>query len=112
EDLFVLIARDGTASDSLKILTHLDKIPAMKMYGALKTLERYWAPIPVVNLSEVIFKLNDGSTSPVMPGVVITGDKSEAGTKKNVDSVESPAYVMFDGTAVFKKDKLVGWLNE
>src|SRR5690606_28620680 len=33
-------------------------------------------------------------------------------TKKNVDSVESPAYVMFDGTAVFKKDKLVGWLNE
>lgn len=112
EDIFMLIAKDGAAIDSIQILTHLDKIPAMKIYGALKTLEKYWAPVAVVQLSELMFDLSDGRKYPVIPGVIVVGDKEQGNPKKNVESVASPVYLQFANTAAFHKDKLVGWLNE
>jgi len=112
EDLFILIAKEGKAMDTLKVLTHLDKIPAMKMYGALQTLEKYWASIPVITLNEVAYALSDGKKYPVIPGVFIVGDVKEGNSSQNVQFVESPAFLQFGGTAAFYKDKLVGWLNE
>jgi len=112
EGLYILIAKGGKAEETLKVLTHLDKIPATKMANALKTLERYWAPTTTVELSEVLYDLISDVTYPAITGIVVKGVKGDGDTTENVQTVDSPTYLQFEDTAIFKKDKLVGWLNE
>jgi len=112
EGLYILIAKGGKAEDTLKVLTHLDKIPATKMANALQTLERYWAPTNTVQLSEVLYDLISGAKYSSIPGIVVKGVKDGGKTTKNVQTLASPTYLQFEETAVFKKDKLIGWLDE
>ncbi|WP_256759288.1 Ger(x)C family spore germination protein [Cohnella sp. WQ 127256] len=112
EDLYTLIAKGNTAEDTLKVLTRLTKIPAVKMFGSLKTLNRYWAPTSVVQLSDVMFDLITENKHLAIAGIQIVGVKEQGDTKKNVEAVDPATYLQFADTAVFHDDKLIGWLNE
>jgi spore germination protein KC len=48
----------------------------------------------------------------VLTGIQIQGDPEEGKKEENVKTTDSPAILQYSGMAAFKKDKLVGWLNE
>ncbi|MEF2968319.1 Ger(x)C family spore germination protein [Paenibacillus sp. M1] len=113
EDLFTLVGKEGSAGDIVKVLTHMDKIPADRIRGGLRTLDKYWAPTSVIKLDEISYDLLTHERQLAVTGTDIKGGKTgDEGTKKNVESVESPAILQFAETAVFRDDKLIGWLNE
>jgi len=112
EAIYPLISRGTNAEETLKILTHLNKIPALQMYGSLRTLEKYWAPTTAAKLDDVLFDLITSSKQPTITGIKIEDGKTGEDSKKNVESPESPSYLKLEGTAVFRKDKLIGWLDE
>ncbi|WP_156411048.1 Ger(x)C family spore germination protein, partial [Paenibacillus sp. Soil787] len=45
-------------------------------------------------------------------GLRIKGEQEIGESKKNMEEIASPAQLQYSGLAVFKKDKLIGWLNE
>ncbi|WP_235550876.1 Ger(x)C family spore germination protein [Paenibacillus sp. Soil787] len=49
---------------------------------------------------------------PVVTGLRIKGEQEIGESKKNMEEIASPAQLQYSGLAVFKKDKLIGWLNE
>jgi len=112
EDLYTLIAKGVSAEETLKVLTHLEKIPAMKMFGSLKILDKYWAPTSANKVTDFTFDLIDRYTQPAIAGIEIKGEKGKGNTKDNVESVKPPTRLLIQGTAVFNKDKLIGWLDE
>ncbi|MFD0710339.1 Ger(x)C family spore germination protein [Paenibacillus sp. GCM10027626] len=112
ENLYVLIAKGSRAEDVLKVLTHLDKIPAAKIANAMKTLDKYWAPTSATKLEDIMYDLISGDKYPAMSGIMAAGKKGKGDSTKNVQTVDSPTILKFDGTGVFYKDRLVGWLNE
>jgi spore germination protein KC len=112
EAIYPLISRGTNAEETLKILTHLNKIPALQMYGSLRTLEKHWAPTTATKLDDVLFDLITSSKQPTITGIKIEDGKTGKDSKKNVESPESPSYLKLEGTAVFRKDKLIGWLDE
>ncbi|MEK3663045.1 Ger(x)C family spore germination protein [Paenibacillus sp. FSL F4-0236] len=110
-DYFIVVAKDTKAEDALKILTSLEKIPAVRLFSSLETSEKQWAPTSTVTLGTLITELVSKGKNPVLTGVVINGNVDVGQTQKNVETVDSPTELKYSGLALFKEDKLIGWLN-
>jgi spore germination protein KC len=110
-DYFIVVAKDTKAEDTLKILTSLEKIPAVRLFSSLETSEKQWAPTSTVTLGTLITELVSKGKNPVLTGVVINGNVDVGQTQKNVETVDSPTELKYSGLALFKEDKLIGWLN-
>lgn len=111
-DFYIVVARQTNAEDALRVLTHLEKIPAYKIFTTLKTSEVEWAPTTTVTLDRLITELVSEGRHPVLTGLRIEGEQETGGSKKNIETIDSPVKLYNSGMAVFKGDKQIGWLNE
>lgn len=111
-DFFIVIAKGTSAANVLKIVTPLEKIPANKLFDSLKTSEKVWAPTSGVTLHELISDLVSKGKHPVLTGLKVAGSQKIGETKHNIEVISNPARLQYTGLGVFRKDKLIGWLNE
>lgn len=111
-DYFIAVAKQTNADDTLKILTAIERIPAFKLYSTLESSEKSWAPTTTVTLDELLSTLATPGRQAVLTGLQVKGDQKVGETRGNVNMVKSGAQLQYSGIAVFKADKLVGWLNE
>lgn len=111
-DFFVVIAKDMTAGEVLNVTTTIENIPANKMFNTLKTSQASWAATNGFILDELIANLTSDGKEAVLTGILVTGEQKKGSSKQNVESITPPARIEYDELAVFKKDKLVGWLTE
>ncbi|MGO4693110.1 Ger(x)C family spore germination protein [Paenibacillus sp. 2TAB26] len=111
-DFFIVVSKHTTAENTLKVLTKLETIPAVSLFSTLQTSEQQWAPTTTVTLDELITTLVSEGRDPVLTGLVVLGDEQIGQEKRNMEKVLTPTTLQYSGLAVFKKDKLIGWLNE
>lgn len=111
-DFYVAIAKEATAEELLNVTTTLESIPANKMFNTLKSSENSWAGTNGITLDELIADLISEGKEAVLTGIMVIGDQELGSSKQNVESITPAARILFDDLAVFKKDKLVGWLTE
>lgn len=111
-DFVVTIARGATAKQVLEVLTQLDKVPSTKIFTSLKASEKYWAPTSAVYLDEIINSMVSVGKEAVITCIVIDGDKTGKQSIQQSQRVNQETMLKFAGIGVFKKDKLVGWMNE
>lgn len=111
-DFYVLIAKGTTAKKVLNVTSSLEKIPSNNMFYALKTSEKAWSATRTVTLDELINELVTPGKEPVVTGVVIKGDKEKGKKLENIMKTNPDAALFITHLGVFKKDKLIGWLNQ
>ncbi|MEK5253178.1 Ger(x)C family spore germination protein [Paenibacillus sp. FSL F4-0125] len=111
-DFYVMVARDTTASDVLNILTPMDKLPANKLFSSLDNSYKDSAKTVAVTLDDFIENLLSLGENPVLTGVEVMGNPKDGEEKSNVERTTPKARLEYHTVAVFRKDKLIGWLNE
>lgn len=111
-DFYVVIAKDAKAEDVLKVLTHLEDIPANKLFTSLETSEKAWAPSMAVTLDELTADIVAEGKEAQLTGLQIKGGIPKAEKSEHVQEIETDVDLKYTGMAVFKDDKLIGWLNE
>lgn len=111
-DFYIAIARETTAASTLKIMTHLEAIPANQMFSSLQTSQKEWAPTASITLDQLIMDIVSKGKEPVVTGLRLRGNREVGKSRKNVEEIASPAQLQYSGLAVFRKDKLIGWLNQ
>jgi spore germination protein KC len=111
-DFYIVVARGTTAENVLNILTPIEKIPSNKLFTTLEMSEKVWAPTVKVRLDSLISDLQTEGKDPVLTGIVIKGDPSKGDERSNINQIAPNAFLDYSGLAIFKKDKLVGWLND
>jgi spore germination protein KC len=107
----VVIARDIKAGDLVKSLTAIDKIPAEKVVKTLESTEELQGEHINVNIREVTQSLAALGKNPLISGFSLKGDAEKGRKMENVQSSELDAYLEADGIGVFKKGKLIDWLD-
>jgi len=107
----IVIARNGTAEDLLKILTPIDKIPANKIIKTILFTEKTIGENIDVNVNDVITGFVSPGREPVINGFSIYGDKNIGGTMTNLSSTEPSAYLGANGLGYIKNGKLVDWVT-
>ena len=112
-DYFVIVAKKTTAEQVLKILTvPLEKINANKIFESLEDSEKSWAATRGVTIDELISEIVFKGQNPLLTGIQIFGDPKEGERMESLQSTSTEPNLLFPGLAAFKKDKLIGWLDE
>lgn len=111
-DFYIVVARDDEASNLLSIMTSLEKIPSVELFDSLETSEKTWAPTVKVTLDKLISSLTAEGKHAVLTGVKATGDVEAGKTEENITSLVQKSRLKSVGLAVFKGDKLIGWLDD
>lgn len=111
-DFFVVVAKDMAASEVLNVTTTLEPIPANKMFNTLKTSESAWAATNGITVAELITDLVSDGKEAILTGIFVTGDLEVGSSRQNIESITPVTRIKYDHLAVFKKDRLVGWLTE
>ncbi|MCC3380508.1 Ger(x)C family spore germination protein [Paenibacillus farraposensis] len=111
-DFYLVVTKDNSAEDTLKMMTPLVPIPANNLFSSLESSEKNWSPSTTVTLDELIAALTSEGRQPVLTGLRIVGNKEMGESSSNAKMIEPPVLLQYSGLAVFRKDKLIGWLNE
>ncbi|KOO49884.1 Ger(x)C family spore germination protein [Viridibacillus arvi] len=111
-DFYVAIAKDMTAEELLNVRTTIENLPANEMFNTLKTPEATSTSTNGFTLDELIANLTSDGKEAVLTGILVKGELEMGSNKQNVESITPAAQIKYDDLAVFKKDKLVGWLTE
>ncbi|MBH5319753.1 Ger(x)C family spore germination protein [Paenibacillus sp. GSMTC-2017] len=111
-DFYLVIAKDARAIEVLDILTPMEKIPASKMFSSLEVSEKAWAPTVSVHMDQLITDIVNKGKEVALTGIQIDGSSKAGTSRKNLEKPDTPVNLKYQGVAVFKGDKLVGWLNE
>jgi spore germination protein KC len=107
----VVIARHHSAEDVLKILTPIDKISANQIIKTLQFSEKVWGQTINVDVGKIINDLASSGKAPIISGVEIVGSVQKGKRQTNVQASEPDARLNVNGLAIFKGDKLVGWIS-
>ncbi|MDD9268958.1 Ger(x)C family spore germination protein [Paenibacillus sp. GCM10023248] len=111
-DFDVVIARDTTAKDLLSIMTPLEQVPANYIYNSLEAAKKEWTSAVTIKLDQLSKAIVTPGRSPVISGIQIVGEYSSGSGKANINYTTPKVRLQYSGNAIFKRDRLVGWLNE
>ncbi|MGR6902808.1 Ger(x)C family spore germination protein [Lysinibacillus sp. BSL11] len=111
-DFTVIVSQQATAKDVLNVLTPIEKIPANKMLNSLKVMQDAWGSTLEVDIEDLVTKLGVNDQFFVLSAIEVLGEKSLGIDQTNVERIETPVKLKFTGLAIFKEDKLLGYLDE
>jgi len=106
------VVKGGTASDLLKIITPLNPNPATEVNSSIQAVHDIYGAAYLSYIDEFLACLLSDLNNPVLTGIEIEGDIKKGSETKNVESTEVETKLTIVDLAVFKSDKLIGWLNE
>lgn len=110
-DFNILVTKNHSAGDFAMINDPVERVPSLKVQKSIKSLLKSWGGDPRVRLTDFIDAIIAEGRSPVASTVVIEGDPEKGQNAESNMEVKAPARIMLDGLAVFKKDKLIGYLS-
>ena len=110
-DFYMTVAKGATAYDTLNVQTALEKIPANKVFDSLENSEKRWAPTRTVTLDELVSSIVSKGRQAMLTGIYVYGDPEAGSNVTNAQNISPKSGLRLDYLGVFKKDKLVGWLN-
>ena len=107
----IVIALDVQAKDIIETLTSIDKVSADKVIKTLKSTEHELGESVSVDIQELIKNLVSSGREPVIGGFTI---KKNDENKKKIEitsATTNPSSPKTSGVAIFKKGKLVDWMD-
>ncbi|WP_238482590.1 Ger(x)C family spore germination protein [Lederbergia galactosidilytica] len=107
----VVIAKDTSANNLLKVSSPIDKIPANKITKTLEFSEQQWGEQWPVNIRELLNALSADGREAIIPSFKYFGSVEEGERMENLQSTAPETVLKADSIAVFKKDKLIGYLH-
>ncbi|MEK3885407.1 Ger(x)C family spore germination protein [Paenibacillus sp. PL2-23] len=111
-DFNIVVARGSKAESFMKLYTPVEKLPTYSMLQSLRTSEKSWAPTVSVTMDQAMDRLSGNGYELALTGIQLFGDPQLGESSRNVESFRAARRFRYKGIAVFRGDRLAGWLNE
>lgn len=111
KDYSVVVARNAKASDILKILTPLETVPSVSLAQTLIAGSENYGSISRLTFDQVVSMAYRDGIEMVIPSVEIIGEVNEGKKEENIIDSTQKTIMKFSGNAVFKDNKLIGYLT-
>jgi spore germination protein KC len=107
----IVIAQGTKASDIVKVLTAIDKIPSNKIIKTLKFTERTWGENISVTMQDAIKILVSPGKELVVSGFRVSGDVNKGKKMESTQQTEPSSLLYAGSLAIFKNGKLTNWID-
>lgn len=102
----------GKSDDVLKITTPLEKISSENIQNSLENNNQYLGFANVVTYHELISNVLNPNIELVLPVLSMKGNVNSGEDKENITDTLVNATPIIDGMAIFRNNKLIGYLAE
>jgi spore germination protein KC len=110
-DFNIIVAKGSEAKDVLSITYQLQKVSSLKLNAQLNALKKEWGGDPGVRLQDVQNAIQSQARDAIMESVKIKGEPDKGEKMTNMQTVLPDAMVEAEGAAIFRGDRLVGYLS-
>lgn len=111
-DFYFAIAKGASAKEILSIQTPIESIPGVELFNKLKMSSEEWAPTKSIRIIELANSLSSDGINPTITAIEKLSQGSATDSTDELKNSANFEKLRFTDIGVFKKDKLVGWLNE
>jgi len=111
EDVTILISHNTAASNILKVLYPRGEYSSLKIREQVRSYEKGWGGIAASRLFDLTQALLVDGREPMIGAVTLNGDPKRSEDTESIKSLAPKALVNLSGMAVFRGDKLLGFLT-
>lgn len=112
KQFMVVISKKEDTDDVLSVLTNLETLNAKNIKDSIITDSKYLGSSAVVPLEDLLATILNNKIDLALPSVTMKGNSKKGSEGDNIKESEPDATIVLDDLAVFKDDKLVGYLNK
>lgn len=109
DEFYVLISQD---KNILETITPLDNLTSESITKSLKTLNKYLGITSITTYNDLIDAYLDDNKEISLPSIKLEGNLTEGNDKEDLEKTNTEAKLILSNMTVFKKDKLIGYLDE
>lgn len=110
-DFNIMVTKGEKAEAFTKVTYPTQKVPSLKVHRQTQSFNEEWGGDPGVRLTDFISALTSKGRNPVTATLVLTGDPKKGESSENNMKTSLDALVEMDGMAVFREDRLIGYLS-
>ncbi|ERJ13865.1 Ger(x)C family spore germination protein [Haloplasma contractile] len=111
-DFYIYVGLRNDASDFLKVLTPIEKVPANDLFSGIRVSNEKWGTSNIKDIDEIVEVLSNKGEQLVLNAIVIKGDLDDGKDISNVNQIETPTSIKFQNLVVFYRDQMIATLNE
>ena len=108
-EFYVLV---GKSDSILEVITPFEKISSKNILESLKSNSDYLGSANLVTFHDLIDNYLNDKIDLALPSIKLVGDAKSGSNNSNIASTDENVYSILDNIAIFKDNKLVGYLNE
>lgn len=108
----ILVSRDAKAGDILKIVSPLETFPSQNVSLMLLTSNKFIGSAVEISYNDFIQTYLNQGINPILSSITIKGSEKKGEEQKNVKQSEPDTYLNLSNLAIFKDDKLLGYVSE
>lgn len=108
----VIVSKESTAEDVLSIITPLETLNSKNILDSIRADSEYEGINSLVTFEQLMDMYLNQRTEISIPSIEIIGDIKKGEENENLEESSVNTKVSLSGMAVFKDDKLVGYLDK
>lgn len=108
----ILISRDVKAGEILKIISPLETFPSQNVSLMLVTSGKFIGSAVEISYNDFIQTYLNQGINPILSSITIKGEEKKGESPKNIKQSEPDTYLNLSNLAIFKNDKLLGYVSE
>lgn len=112
KNFYVLISKDVSANQILKTLTPADSIVSSNIKKSLESDSSYLGITELVTYDELINTYLNPNKEISLPSVTLKGKMKGSDKIDNIEQSDSSTKVVLSQMAIFKDDKMIGYLDD
>lgn len=112
KQFMVVISKKDDTNDIVSILTNLETLNAKNIKDSIITDSKYLGSGAVVHFENLLETFLNDKEDLVLPSVTMKGNDKKGEEGDNIKKSEPDASIVLDDLAIFKDEKLVGYLNK
>lgn len=108
----ILDTTNNTDNKLLKILTPITNLSSQSILNSLETNSKHMGVTNLLTFNDLMDIYLDDNKELVLPTVFIKGNNKEGETQKNLKTTDSSTTISLGNMAIFKDEKLLGYLTK
>ena len=109
---YLLQAKDVSAKNILKIVSPLESFPSQSIATLIESNSETKSIASSITYSNFISQILEKGYDPILPSITIKGSVKKGSNEKNLETTEPESYLVLGPIAIYKGDKLEGFLSE
>lgn len=111
KQFYLLLAKDEKAKNIIKIISPLESFPSQSIATLLESNRDSISASTTTTYNNFVGYVLEQGADPIVPTITIKGDVKEGSDQSNIETTEPTAYLALGPLAIFKEDKLVGYVK-